>query len=353
MQRPTLDKFPKAVLANIDIQKAFVVSRLIVAAERLQIFRLLHGKRMKPDAIGRALKIHKFYLQAFLNSLVALGLLDKAKGAYGNTPFAEKYFIAERSIYWTRQYSNECVEAFEALTVLEKALASGKRYRSILRLKRPSYTEAMKRDHTQAENFTQMLYHFHKDDAAALAKYLDLSQHSTLLDVGGGSGVMSIALAKRNPHLQAALLDIAPVCEVAAGNIRRAGLSRRVQTLAGDIHDRLPAGHDVIMFCDIGPVSKQLLRSAYKSLPAEGLVVLVDRYLSEDGTKPLDRLVEHFAGSSFGLATWKNMVKAVESCGFQGVKAASVYRDVWFITGRKPARRAATAAPRAGKTRSE
>jgi len=198
----------------------------------------------------------------------------------------------------------------------------------------------MKRDHTQAENFTQMLYHFHKDDAEALATYLDLSQHRAVLDVGGGSGVMSIALAKRNPRLLATILDIAPVCEVAAGNIRRARLSRRVQTLAGDIHDRLPAGRDVIMFCDIGPVSRQLLRSAYKSLPANGMVVLVDRYLSEDGTKPLDRLVEHFAGSSFGLATWKNMMEALESCGFHGVKAANVYRDVWFITGRKPAPRA-------------
>jgi predicted O-methyltransferase YrrM len=340
MEKPTLDKFPKAVLANIDIQKAFVVSRLIVAAERLQIFRLLHGRRMKLDAIGRALQIHKYYLQTFLNSLFALGLLDKVNGAYGNTPFAEKYFIDERSIYWTRQYSNECVEAFEALTVLEKALATGKRHRSILRVKRPSYTEAMKRDHSQAESFTQMLYHFHKDDAQALAKYLDLSQRRAVLDVGGGSGVMSIALTRKNAHLRATILDIAPVCKVAAGNIRRAGLSRRVQTLAGDIHDRLPEGYDVIMFCDIGPVSKQLLRSAYKSLPANGLVVLVDRYFSEDGTKPLDRLVEHFAGSSFGLATWKDMVEAVKSCGFQGVKAAKVYRDVWFITGRKPARRA-------------
>jgi len=342
VEKPTLDKFPKAVLANIDIQKAFVVSRLIVAAEKLQVFRLLHGKRMKADPIGHALKIHNYYLQAFLNSLVALGLLDKTNGAYGNTAFADKYFVDERSIYWTRQYSNECVEAFEALTVLEKALASGKRHKSILRVKRPSYTEAMKRDHTQAENFTQMLYHFHKDDAKALAKYLDLSQHNAVLDVGGGSGVMTIALAKRNPRVRAAILDIAPVCEVAAGNIRRAGLSRRVRTLAGDIHDPLPAGYDVIMFCDIGPVSKQLLRSAYKSLPANGLAVLVDRYLSEDGTKPLDRLVEHFAGSSFGLATWKDMVGVMESCGFRPVQAANVYRAVWFITGRKPARREQT-----------
>ncbi len=340
MEKPTLDKFPKEVLANTDVQKAFIISRLIVAAERLQVFRLLHRRRMKADAIGRALKIHKHYLQAFLNALVALGLLHKSKQTYCNTPFAEKYFIDERSIYWTRQYSKECVAAYEALTVLEEALSSGKNYESIKGLKRPSYTEAMQRDRCHAEDFTQMLFYLHQEDAEALANYLDLSQRRAVLDVAGGSGVMSIALAKKNPHLRACILDIAAVCAIAAGNIMRAKLSGRIRTLAGDIHRALPTGYDVIMFCDIGPLSKRLLTNAYRSLPANGLVVAMDRYLSEDGTGPLDRLVEHFVGSSFGLATWRDMVEALRSSGFRQVKAKNVYRDVWFITGTKPGRRA-------------
>ena len=53
MEKPTLDKFPREVLAGIDIQKAFIVSRLVVAAEKLQLFRLLDGKRLKSAAIGR------------------------------------------------------------------------------------------------------------------------------------------------------------------------------------------------------------------------------------------------------------------------------------------------------------
>jgi predicted O-methyltransferase YrrM len=336
MEMPTLDKFPREVLANIDIQRAFIISRLIVAAERLQVFRMLHGKRMKATSIGRALKIHSFYREPFLNSLVSLGLLHKAGDTYWNTRFAEKYFINERSIYWTRQYSKECVQAYEVLTVLEKALASGRSYASIRGLKKPSYTEVMKRDRRVAEDFTQMLFHFHRDDAEALAQYLDLSKHRAVLDVGGGSGVMSIALARKNPRLHACILDLAAVCKIAAGNIRRAGLSRRIRTLPGDIRHGLPAGYDVILLCDIGSVWKQLLRSANKSLPAGGLVVAVDRYLSDDGTKPLDRLVAHFVGSSFGLATRSDVVAAMRSCGFQGVKASNVSRDLWFITGIKP-----------------
>ena len=336
MEKPTLDKFPREVLARLDIQKAFIVSRLVVAAEKLQLFRLLHGKRTKAAAIGRALKIHPYYLEPFLNAFVGLGLLDKASNKYGNTPFAEKYFIEERPIYWTREYSNECLDDYDALTVLEQALATGKQPRSLKRARRPLYVAAMHRDPRQAENFTHMLFYLHQPDAEALAKYLDLSQRRMLLDLGGGSGVMSIALAKKNRQLRATILDIQPVCKVAAGIIRRAGLEKRVATRVGNFHQRLPEGYDVIMMCDIGPISQRLLRSVYRSLPPGGLLVLVDRYLSEDGTQPLGRLVEYFAGSSFGVATWKDMVQAVEACGFQQVRAQSVLRHLWFITAVKP-----------------
>jgi predicted nicotinamide N-methyase len=338
MEVPTLDKFPKRVLAKIDIQRAFILSRLIIAAERLQLFRALHDKPMTAEAIGKSLKLHKLYLLPFLNTMVALGLLHKQKDSYWNTQFAEKYFIAERSIYWTRQYSKECVADYETLTVLEQALASGKRHYQIKGRAKPDYLEGMKRDPREAEDFTQMLFHLHQGDAEALAGHLDLSQHRKLLDVAGGSGVMSIALAnaKKNPHLRACILDIAPVCRIAAGNVRRAKLSRRIRTQAGDIHRGLPPGYDVIMFCDIGPIAMGLLQQAYEKLPLDGLVVLVDRYVSDDGTSPLDRLAAHFVGSGFGLATRGQMVEALKSCGFRSIKSKKVYQDVWFITGVKP-----------------
>jgi hypothetical protein len=345
MEVLTLDKFPKRVLAKIDIQRAFILSRLIIAAERLQLFRALHDKRMTAAEIGKSLKVHKLYLVPFLNTMVALGLLRRKNDLYWNTPFAEKYFIAERSIYRTRQYSKECVGAYERLTVLEQALGSGKRHHQIKGLAQPDYLERMKRDPREAEDFTQMLFYLHQGDAEALAGYLDLSQHRNVLDVAGGSAVMSIALVKKNPHLRACILDIAPVCRIAAANARRAKLSRRIRTLTGDIHRGLPAGYDVIMFCDIGPISSRLLQQAYEKLPPDGLVVLVDRYVSDDGTSPLDRLATHFVGSGFGLATRGQMVEALRSCGFRSIKSKKVYQDVWFITGVKPTSSSASSSP--------
>jgi len=193
MEIPTLDMFPRRVLAAIDIQRVF--TRLIVAAEKLQVFRALPGKRIKAASIGRALKIHKSYRDTFLNSLVSLGLLHKADDTYWNT---------------------------------------------------------------------------------------------------------------------------------------------RIRTLPGDMRQGLPAGYDVIMFCDIGPVSRQLLRSAYKSLPTGGLIVAVDRYPSADGTRPLDRVVAQFVSSSF-LPSFLPSFRQPGQTLWQHCKASSVHRDLWFITGTKPA----------------
>jgi cyclopropane fatty-acyl-phospholipid synthase-like methyltransferase len=336
MEKLTLDKLPRRVLAKLDLQTAFMASRLIVAAERLDVFRLLNGKSLGASVIGRKTGIHRNFIGHFLNALVSLGLLKKKGVSYINSALADKFFVRERSIYWTRQYSLECVDEFERLTILEDILKSGRDYYGIIRKKRPSYIEAMKKDSNRARDFTYMLYYYHQPDARALAKYLDLKRYNSVLDVGGGSGVMSIALAKKNPHITACVLDIEPVCRVAQEIIKKEGLSRRIGTYVGDINRRLPHGYDVIMFCDVGTLDTDLLKRAYDSLPPGGMVVLEDRYFSKDRTEPLDRLLYCFTGHSFGLDTRDEMVARLKSAGFKAIKQQRIHKDVWMLKAKKP-----------------
>ena len=76
-----------------------------------------------------------------------------------------------------------------------------------------------------------------------------------------------------------------------------------------------------------------------RALPPGGLVVAVDRYFSDDGTKPLDRLLGSLVGSAVQMTTRSEMAAAMRSCGFRSVKASECGAILWCITGTKPSRR--------------
>jgi len=335
MKKLTLDMMPQNILAKLDFETMFMASRLIIAAEHFQVFRKIQHRKFQYAEIEKMVKIHPKYLRIFLDALVSLGLLQKDGDTYWNSELAQKYFIDERSIYWTRQFSLECRETFASMTLLEDVLLSGKQQHETAGIKKESYLDAMKNNPQRAHDFTMMLYYYHQEEAAALAESLDLQPYNAVLDIGGGSGVMSFALVKKNPHLRACVMDIEPVCQNTNELIQMVGLSERMKTCSGDFTKALPTGYDVIMCCDIGSISGHLIRMVYDSLPANGMFVIVDRFVSEDGTEPLENLLYYFVGASFGLETRKDILASLTVYGFQELNSRTIIQDTWLITAKR------------------
>jgi spermidine synthase len=331
----TLDKLPQKILARIDLQTAFMISRCVVAAEKLQVFRKLHSKKLSAAAIGRMIGVRGWRAEAFLAALVSVGLLKKTGKLYSNTALANKYYVRDRSIFWTKQYSEWCCREYQAFSVLEEMLTTERGYASILGIDSADYIKEMKEDSQRAYDFTHMLYHHHLPHAKALAENLDLSNYRSVLDAGGGSGVMSMALVRRYKHLKACVLDIESVIHVAKKIIRKEKLSRRIDTLIGDHDKHIPDGHDVVMYCDAELGDGSTLKLAYDSLPQGGLVVLVEDYSSDDWTVPLYRLMWQLRSNSFWLKNWRQIGVMLRKSGFTAIKSRRIYRDTWLITGRK------------------
>jgi acetylserotonin N-methyltransferase len=331
----TLDKLPKKILARIDLQDAFMISRCVVAAERLQVFRKLHGKKLSAAAIGRKIGVRGWRVEAFLAALVSVGLLKKTGKLYSNTALTNKYYVRDRSIFWTKRYSDWCCREYKAFSVLEEMLTTEQSYASILGIDSADYIKEMKEDSQWAHDFTHMLYYYHIPHAKALADNLDLSDYSSVLDAGGGSGVMSIALARKYKHLKACVLDIEPVVNVARMIIRKEKLTKRIDTLIGDHDKHIPDGYDVIMYCDAEIGDGSTLKLAYDSLPDGGLVVLCEDYSLDDWTAPLYRLMWQLRSNSFWLKNWRQMAAMLKEGGFTAVKSRLIYGDTWLITGRK------------------
>jgi len=105
---------------------------------------------------------------------------------------------------------------------------------------------------------------------------LDLTGVHQLMDVGGGSGVVSIALLRKYPDLAATVIDIENVCiagrEIAGEN----SLSERITYHPANFtQDDLPGGFDMIMLCDVGVFGEEFFLRLWKSLNPGGRLVIV------------------------------------------------------------------------------
>src|SRR5436190_22023284 len=79
----------------------------------------------------------------------------------------------------------------------------------------------------------------------ALAETVDLSPYQTLCDVGGATGLLSMCVARRHPHIQCVSADLPQATEIAKRKIADAGLSDRVKPVNIDFFA------DPISFADV------------------------------------------------------------------------------------------------------
>ncbi|UCG61610.1 MAG: methyltransferase [Candidatus Zixiibacteriota bacterium] len=331
----TLNKLPAKVLAQLDLETVFIASRCAIAAERLQVFRKLDGKELSAAQIAQRAGIHRKHCEPFLNYLVFLGLLKKRGNLYRNSQLVIKHFLKARSIDWTRLWSYECVRDFEALTVMEEVISTGRGWRKILGKERKTDYELVQEDRQWARDFTYALYDYDRPNAEILARNLELSNYRKLLDVGGGSGVMSFALVRANPKLTTCILEYPLVCEVANEIIRKERLSRRVKTLAGDMNKAIPRGFDVIMFWNIGFITTQVMKMAYRSLPEGGMVVRNCSLPLKPKTLPPSAFLHGYLSVRPQGQSGPDIIKSLEDASFTAVKCRQISKNLGVITAHK------------------
>jgi ribosomal protein L3 glutamine methyltransferase len=109
----------------------------------------------------------------------------------------------------------------------------------------------------------------------SFAPWIDAARVRRIADVGTGSGCIAIACARAFPDARVDALDISPAAlEVAARNVRRHRLARRVRTLESDHFSALRAGaYDMIVSNPpyVGSAEMKSLPAEYRHEPAMAL----------------------------------------------------------------------------------
>lgn len=268
---------------------AFWSSKVLLTAVDFGVFTKLGNRRMTGSALGEELGLHARGIHDFFDALVAMQFLDRAgdgpSAEYFNTPAGALYLDRGSPRYvggWLVMLNDRL---FKFWHDLPEALRTGRPQNEVKHGQKGMFEELYE-ELPRLEQFMGAMTGLSRINFEAFAEKFDFSKYQTLCDVGGATGLLSIEVAKVNPHLRCVSFDLPPVEPIAQKHIASAGLSDRIGTAAGDFFkDPLPKA-DVItmgMILHDWNLEKKmhLIRSAYDALPEGGALVAIEALIDD------------------------------------------------------------------------
>jgi hypothetical protein len=190
--------------------------------------------------------------------------------------------------------------------------------------------EALYSDADRLKEFIHAMSGIQMGNFMAFSQTFDFSKYKTLIDVGGSAGLLSLMVAKNQPHMNCTTWDLPPVEPIAKATIQQFQLDDRVKTAKGDFFkDTLPAADVVVMgnvLHDWDEETKiMLMQKAFDALPNGGAFVAIEGVIDDERNKnvfgmmmSLNMLIETGNGFDYTFADFNRWAKTV------GFKATSI-----------------------------
>ncbi|MFQ5697188.1 MAG: methyltransferase [Myxococcota bacterium] len=315
-------------------------SAALAAAVRAGLFDWLDRGPATPEAIASALDLAPRGVRILCRALEALGLLAREGDRLSLSSSARAHLVRGRSGWLGGLIDLEIESFLSPALVLEALRRPGP---SVYGGEDPWERHA--RDPERAEAFTRAMHSISEQPAQALARSVDLGDAREVIDVGGGSGVISIALARAWPRLRCVVWDLPQVCEQAQRYLSASGLGGRVTLAAGDLFGSpVPGEPDVALLSQIlhdwpPETCRALLTKLFRALPAGGRI-LVHEKLIGPGEPLANALVD------LDLLVWtegqqwdeRGLFELLRGVGFEHVERQRTGTYWSLVTGRKPER---------------
>lgn len=313
---------PKTADDVLNLMDSSFHSAALGAALELGLFWLLDARALDTEQLASELAIPLRRCHYWLQLLIQVGLIEEGPGGYQPSSTARAAILETFGRETWSLLAEEARDRLPGLRDLPTCLREPGSAWDALGLKPRMYLAEMERDPEVARRFTRMLYEIHQPLAEELATFLELSGVKRILDLGGGSGVISLALLRRHPELKATVVDLANVCDAGIEIAAETSLAERISYHpANFVLDELPTGFDLALECDVNVYSEALFRKVGASLRRGGRFVIIDEFAPSDGTAPPSRLHWAFEGSmidpEFSFPTSNTVRGLLEKANFQ------------------------------------
>jgi 3-hydroxy-5-methyl-1-naphthoate 3-O-methyltransferase len=266
----------------------FMAARTLHVALELRLFTHLAARAQPLVQVAQSLGLAERAAERLLYACVALGLVQATDGVFRNTPLTQKYLVEGQPTF-----IGSYLQMFDTLGYhrWEQMGAALRHNGPVDDISHPY--RYLADDAEDATIFSEAQHAGSRSLGHALARRVDFTPFTCLLDLGGGSGAYTVEILHRYPHLRAILFDFPQVGCLAESVMRQERLTDRVHIVGGDYeHDVLPPGPDVVLWSGnlhaSSPEScRRVLTRLHALLPPGGMVLIHDYMLDDTRSGPL------------------------------------------------------------------
>jgi ubiquinone/menaquinone biosynthesis C-methylase UbiE len=314
---------------------------IIEASVRHGIFDLLDGGPRTIPQIAQETGASVRGLTALLNGLVSLQLLSRKGGRYGLTAESAEFLVSTKPSYHGVFFRHISDQLMPAWLQLPEVVRTGQPARQI---------DTANESAEFFAKFVESIFPLSFPAASAFGQHLKiarLKQPSSVLDIGAGSGVWGIALAKQSPQVRITAVDWPQVLEVTRRVATRHGVGDRLTTSAGDLAEaEFGSGHQIatvghILHSEGAGRSRRLIRKIFDALAPGGVIAIQEFLPNDERTGPptalifaLNMLVNTVEGDTF---TFPEISAWLKEAGFRNPRLLDVPAVSPLILADKPA----------------
>lgn len=278
------------------VRGSYATELLTAAVAHFNLFGKLSHQPMTVAELGQALGLAERPMTVMLTALRSFGLLTAdANGRLHLTALASEHLLPGAPLD-VGDYVGLAANSPGVLEMVERLRTNrpASHAAGVAFIYREGVVSAMENE-AAASHFTLALAGRAKNVAPVLAERVPLTGAKLLVDVGGGTGIYSIALLQKNPRLCAIVLDRPEVLKVAHEMAQAYGVADRLECQAADMfRDPLPRDADVVLLSNIlhdwdVADCRTLIGRAAGSLSRGGQLLIHDVFLNDalDGPLPI------------------------------------------------------------------
>jgi len=267
--------------------------------------------------------------------------LEKREGHYDNSIMASTYLVSGKETYLGElfdQYQRTLVEPLDDLTAMVRhgpflpPEGSG--------LTDPNYFDRY------ASALANAARGGHAQIVSGIVRDIPGSKREKLLDIGGGPGIIAMAILDENPEMTGTVFEQPNMAKVARKTISEYGFGERLDVKEGDfLIDDPGNGYDLILASYCLYFGKHCLDKVvgkiFQSLEPNGVFVSIHEGLTEEGTQPEILVLPQMGYNMMGhpmAFRWGELAESMRRCGFSSVESrpeTTPFGEVELVIGRK------------------